>query len=382
MNCIKCGAVLPEEAVFCHLCGKKQVQSPRKAKKRTNGQGCITKLSGRRSKPWQAKMNGVYIGVYSTRLEAERALTALMDTNITDRINLTLLQVYELWLPEHSRTITKGAITSYKSALKQCEELHHRRFRNLRHSDFQSVIIRMENDGYSRSSCEKVLQLFGQLSEWSIREGITQVNHAKYVTIVAQQKSTGQVFTPADIKAIKESELPAADIALVLLATGCRPVELFSAPRDNCSQNFFIGGSKTESGKNRVIPVAAIGLAAYQKILQKSAGKKRLIDGYDGNKTYANFAKRDFKDLMTQIGREGYTPYDCRHTFITTATKNGMDPQILRRIVGHADLATTDKYYTHLDATDLIAAIELYNPETLTVSNKLSTNEKRVRKNA
>ncbi len=64
---------------------------------------------------------------------------------------------------------------------------------------------------------------------------------------------------------------------------------------------------------------------------------------------------------MEELGTPAYTPYDCRHTFITKATKSGIDPQILRRMVGHADLSTTDKFYTHLDTADILKAISQKN---------------------
>lgn len=64
---------------------------------------------------------------------------------------------------------------------------------------------------------------------------------------------------------------------------------------------------------------------------------------------------------MEELGTPAYTPYDCRHTFITKATKSGIDPQILRRMVGHTDLSTTDKFYTHLDTADILKAISQKN---------------------
>ena len=78
-NCIKCKAELPDGAVFCHLCGKRQTAEPRKYKKRANGTGNITKLSGSRAKPWIARKNGVYIGSFPTRAEAQKALERLTD---------------------------------------------------------------------------------------------------------------------------------------------------------------------------------------------------------------------------------------------------------------------------------------------------------------
>lgn len=373
-NCIKCSAVLPDGAMFCPNCGKRQAPETRKYKKRANGTGTISKLSRNRAKPWLARRNDVCIGTFKTRAEAQKALERLTDADINEKFNLTFQQVHDCWLPEHEREIGESAKGSYKTAMKHCESLHDRRFRSLRTSDFQQIIIQMENKGLSKSSCEKVLQLFGQLSAWAIREGIAQTNYARFCTITATQKSEGRVFSADAIRAIKTSNHVAADIVLVLIATGCRGNELFSAPLITCTDRYFIGGSKTNAGKNRVIPIAADGLKAYQRLL--AAAKKRngtlLIDGYDGNKIYANFAKREFKDLMQELGLEGYTPYDCRHTFTTLAIKSGVDKQTLRRILGHADLSTTDKYYTHLGLNDILEAVDGLHLANA-VSNKLVT---------
>ena len=379
-SCIKCSTELPDGALYCMLCGKKQTPNQKKYRKRSNGTGSITKLSGNRAKPWIARKNDVYIGSYATRVDAQKALERLTDIDINEKFNYTFKQVHDLWLPEHERTIGEHGKGNYKTALNNCQELHDLRFRSLRTSDFQKVIIRLEEKGLSKSSCEKVLQLFGQLSDWAIREGICQTNYARFCTITAEQKSKGQVFPPEAVAAIKESKLEAAKVVLVLLATGCRGNELFTVPLSNCFSRYFIGGSKTSSGKNRVIPVAADGLMAYQAILTeaKSRGGKLFIDGYNGNKTYANFAKREFKELMNEIGLEGYTPYDCRHTFTTQAIRAGIDKQTLRRILGHADLSTTDKYYTHLDLDDILNAVDHLDLNSA-VSNKLVTRSQRAK---
>lgn len=203
--------------------------------------------------------------------------------------------------------------------------------------------------------------LFSQLGRWAMEEGITLTNPAENLTTVAKQKRPLEAFTERDIDAIKASGLPAADIALILISCGCRPGELFSVPLVNCRPDHFIGGSKTEAGKNRVIPIGPDGLQAYQRMRANaiSMGTTLLIEGYDGsNKTGQNFAKRDWRTLMAAIGREGMTPYSCRHTFITRAIRSGVDLPTLEAIVGHVDRETT-KIYTHLHADDLVAAVQV-----------------------
>lgn len=373
MVCIKCQKAIPEDGLYCPYCGKKQQAQKRKKKKRVNGSGSVCRKPGNRSKPWEAQKAGVYIGAYATKYEAEQALLRLADLPISETLNLTFEQVYKKWFPEHSRTITAKGVEGYATAYKHCQSLYPRIFRKLRTSDFQGIIVEMEEKGLSNASCAKVLQLFGQLSAWAIREEICHTDYSRFVQLTPQQKTEKRVFSAEQIAALQSSALPAAKIALLLIATGCRPNELFSVPLSNCYGSYFISGSKTEAGRNRIIPVSALGLPAYQSLLASATqnGCARLIDAYAGNHTYSNFAKRDWKELMASLGIEGMTPYNCRHTFATLAVKSGVKPEILQRILGHSDYNTTATIYTHLD----IAAI-LEESKKVTVTDTLQTPEK------
>lgn len=378
MECVKCKKTIPEDGLFCPYCGKRQVPEKRKTKKRANGMGSVIKKPGQRTRPWEAQKAGVYIGCYATRHEAEQALLRLADTPITETLNMTFEQVYNKWLPEHSRNITDKGMEGYKNAYKHCAPLYNKIFRKLRTSDFQSVIMQMEDKGLSKASCAKVVQLFGQLSKWAIREEICHTNYAPFVTITVTDKSEKTPFTQDQIKAIQSAKSPAADIALIMLATGCRPNELFSVTIENCKKDYFISGSKTEAGRNRAIPVSEIGIDAYKKMraLATEKGYSKLIDAYPGNRSYANFAKRDWKELMGEVKIEGMTPYNCRHTYATLAVQAGVKPEILQKILGHADYSTTIGVYTHLDIVDI-----LKEAEKLTVAERLQTNKKEVREN-
>lgn len=362
MDCIKCKATLPEGAVYCHLCGKKQVPEPRKRRKRANGSGTIYKLQGSRVKPWAAKKNNVFIGTFSTYAAAQKALERITDVDVTDRYNLTFAQIYALWRPVHAREVSKSQMSCYATAYNQSAQLHDRKFRTLRKSDFEAVILAMEEAGKAKSTCEKALQLFGQLSTWAMDEGIVNQNHSKNVKTTAEQKGKKIPFTDEQIKAIQSATARAKDVALVLIATGARSIEFFNVPLEDCFEDYFIAGSKAKKGKpvvRRVIAVATDGKEAYQRMLRKAreSGGKRLIDGYSGNRNSVNFQKRDFRELMEEIGCTGMTPYNCRHTFSTRAVRAGVTPQLLSRMMGHTDIKTADQHYTHLDANDILSEI-------------------------
>lgn len=378
MQCVKCKAELPDGAVFCHLCGKRQEREPRKYRKRENGSGSISKLSGNRKRPWVARKRGVSIGTFATRAEAQKALERLTDVDINDKYNMTFKQVYDRWKAEHSREISPKTMRDYEWAFGICPQLHDMKVRKIMRSDYQAAIIKLELEGKSKGTCQKLRVLLGMLSRWALEEGITINDPADSLNTTAKQKTVREIFLEAEIDAIKNSKLPAADIALILISCGCRPGELFKVPLSSCFDDHFIGGSKTEAGRDRVIPIGPDGLEAYQRMRQAAIDKggKLLVDGYKGSHSANNFGKREWKKLMEEIGRPGTVPYCCRHTFVTRAIRAGVDLPVLEAIVGHVSRETT-RIYTHLQAGDLVEAVQGMEVQNLTVCNRSVTKGKR-----
>ena len=78
---------------------------------------------------------------------------------------------------------------------------------------------------------------------------------------------------------------------------------------------------------------------------------------------------------MVSLGIEGMTPYNCRHTYATLAVKSGVKPEILQKILGHADYNTTATVYTHRDKNDI-----LDESKKVTVTDTLQTLPKPISK--
>jgi integrase len=353
-NCIKCKAALPDGALFCPMCGKKQVAEKRKALKRANGTGTVYKLQGRRSRPWVAAKNRVIIGYYPRKTDAVDALDRLTGRPLDERYNMTFSEVYEDWKDEHFREIGPSGVESYENAYKVFKPLYDKKFRDLRASDFQSVVdIYM---GKSHSTVSKYKQLITQMSNWAIREEICSTNFAKFVKLPENVKKEKEVFTAEEIKKIEEDGSDVAKIVLMLLATGMRIGELFSLPLADYHETYVVGGEKTKAGRDRVIPIRPEGKPHFAYFAAKATGKL-LLSGYEGQKIPANFRRRDYYPMLDRLGIKRKTPHATRHTYATRAVKEGLPPEFLQKIIGHADYSTTANIYTHLDPDTLVAAV-------------------------
>lgn len=355
MNCIKCKAELAEGAVYCHLCGKKQTQEKRKALKRANGTGTVYKLQGRRRRPWVASKSKIVIGYYEKKTDALEALEKLSGRELSERYNMTFEEVYQEWKTEHFREIGDKGIEGYERSFAVFQPLHKKTFRLLRTPDFQSVLD--QHMSKSHSTVSKYKQLISQLSTWAIREEIITTNFAKYVKLPENIKKEKDIFSEEDIRKLEANDSETAKIILMLIYTGMRINELFSLSLDSYHETYVIGGEKTEAGRNRIIPIKPEGRWYFAYFASHAEGDL-LLSGYTGQKIPNNFRRRDYYPLLDSLSIERKTPHSTRHTYASRARRDGMPPEILQKILGHADYNTTANIYVHTDIDELLRAVE------------------------
>lgn len=113
-----------------------------------NGYGSITKLSGKRRKPWMVrvtksteydekiedyKLVRVTLGYYKTRKEALDALAAYNENpyDLSSQ-DITFGEVYEKWYATKEKTISQSTKVAYVSAYKYCKPIANIKIRDLR----------------------------------------------------------------------------------------------------------------------------------------------------------------------------------------------------------------------------------------------------------
>ena len=354
MECRKCKSNMPEDAIFCPYCGTRQEREKRKALKRANGTGTVYKLQGRRRRPWVASKNKTIIGCYETKTAALDALNRLSGRSLDERYNMTFEDVFFAWKAEHYSELTNSGRAQYDTSFQVFARLHQKKFRELRTADFQAAID--PHMKKSHSTVSKYKQLITQMSKWAIREELITTNFAAFVKIPENVKKEKETFSAEEIAKLEANNSEAAKIVLMLIYTGMRIGELFELPLEDYHGSYVIGGEKTEAGRNRVIPIRPEGRQYFEYFAENATGPM-LLSGYTGQHTARNFRNRDYYPLLDKLGIKRKTPHATRHTFASWAVKAGVQPEILQRILGHADYSTTANIYTHIDMESIINAV-------------------------
>lgn len=335
-----------------------------------NGYGSVTKLSGKRRKPYMVRKtigwddNGKQlfkqIGYYATKKEA---LQALADYNTNpfniDLATITFAEVFEKWSSKKYNDISRSAINGYNAAFETSKELHNMRFVDIKTMHLQNVI---SNSGKGYATLRKIKNLFNQLFKYAMENDIVSKDYSAYVDIGKKTETINRKpFTEKEIKRLfdVENSIPYVDTILIMIFTGLRIGELLILkPSDIDLDNETIkGGIKTEAGKNRIIPINHKILPFIKKRLAEN-NEYLIVNDQGRQMKYDNYYKEKFIPIMEQLNMD-HKPHDCRHTFATLMSNSNANKTAIKKIIGHSSYATTEKIYTHKDIEELRKAIEL-----------------------
>jgi integrase/recombinase XerD len=177
---------------------------------------------------------------------------------------------------------------------------------------------------------------------------------------VVQLLDAAQGPDPSDIRMTAMLEL--------LYATGLRVSELVKLALSAFEQEGRFVRVTGKGGKQRLVPLtpaARQALLAYMTIRPAFLGKKpgaaalKLAFPSDGRAalTRQRFAQR-LKELAVKAGiaPAKVSPHKLRHAFATHLLSHGADLRAVQKLLGHADIATT-QIYTHVLPERLQAAL-------------------------
>lgn len=333
--------------------------------RRANGSGGIFKLSGKRRNPYAVRITVgytddgkqlyKYLGYYKNKTEARKALEAY-NTNPYDLAvkKVTVKEIYEDWRKQVK--IGQSALNGYQAAFNKCTRIHDVPIRDLKVADLEKQL-----EGRKPSGQKLFKLLMNHLYKYAIKNEICEKNLSDFLTYETAEPKEKTIFTAEEIAALWKNvgKGQYSDIPIILLYTGMRINELLSITCDNVflDENYMVGGSKTQAGKNRIIPIHY----KIKPLIEKrmAAGRKYLLTNSHGNKIeYNTYKTTGWKYSMEAI-KANHTPHEARHTFVTNMDRLDVNRVALKKIIGHTTKADITDHYTHKSIQELVDTINV-----------------------
>lgn len=371
MKCIKCRQTISDGSIYCNFCGKKQVTQKKQKSRSRKGQGSVIYRKDRNKYMARVTNNGktISVGHFSSETEAWDAVSKALYDKATDNYNWTVKDCYDKWSEHHYPTISKSGVGSYKNAWRYFTPIINIKMRDIKTSHLQKC-INLGAEKFSRPICEKIKSLASQLCKFAMQEDLINKNYAEFLKLPPIEEPDTHPFSDEDIKILlKNDNDETVKIILILIYTGFRPTEFFHLEIKNIDiEKWFIrGGSKTDAGRNRIVPISPKiqGYVKYFYTKAKLKGQKYLLVNSRGNKLdINNFRNRYFYKTLENLGiledenDRHLTPYSTRHTFATLCARADIDDNLLIKMMGHTTKKTTDKFYIHKTEEDMQKAID------------------------
>ena len=337
-------------------------------KRAENGFGCIVcldKTGQKRRKPWavrittgwkDGKQQRKYLGYYKTQKEALMALADYHRTEVDlDLANATLDQVWQLWIEVvKKKDLSKSVIANHNAAYSKLGSLLNKKIKDIKTVQLQNW---MDDLDLKPGTKGKMRNSISQVFDYAIQNDIISKNYAKFININEKIEKTGKIFTDTEIKWLWENiDFIGSRELLILIYTGMRIGEMLDISRDDIhfEEGYMkIKGSKTEAGKNRVVPL-------HDKILplvkEQLGDNKWLVQS--NRKTAMGYTRiaTIFKGVFDKLGVD-HKIHDTRKTAISLMHTANIPIETIRIIVGHASDNVTEKIYLFKNPTELVNVI-------------------------
>jgi len=271
----------------------------------------------------------------------------------------SVAEVYERYLDwkygeSAARQLSPESRTATEAAFELLSHYHGRQMDDVTIQEWQDRVNKIGKQ-YSRSTVRNVVGLIKNLYGYAVPRELCRKDFGRYVVMPKTKPEVHyEPFTDEELKVLwSKREDPVVKMILVMCYSGFRVSAYVQKEFEvNLEEGYFKGGIKTESGRNRTVPIHS----AIRSLVESMIEGERPV--FFGGKSVSQF-RRDMKATLRHLGLPERTPHSCRHTFSRLCETYGVREADRKRMMGHSfgnDI--TNGVYGHRTLEELRVEIE------------------------
>ena len=284
------------------------------------------------------------------------------------------------------RHLSEHTVTAYRRDLEQLAGFLHRGHRSLTtvtYPELRRFLSQQTTLGYARASIARRVASIHTFYRWAAAGGHVAKDPAALLgrpkvvsrlpTVLRAAEAANLVESPAAIEDAEPRERAVAlrDRAMleVLYGSGLRVSEVAGLTSDRIDLDRGRVLVMGKGAKEREVPLSDFAVAALRAYLRE--GRHELAPSEPSPMVFFNRKKkpigpRDIRAMVEQYGDRSssgrrVTPHTLRHSFATHLLEGGADIRAVQELLGHASVATTQRY-THVSRTRLFEAYRQSHP--------------------
>lgn len=286
------------------------------------------------------------------------------------------------------RNASPHTILSYENDLNQFYDFCLSHFgvddENISPGDVERITIRLwlgelSNSGLAKSSIARKVAALRSFFKYAFKRGLVEQNPAHLLIVPKKDQPLPKTANIEDLN--RMMELAPADtpqstqdrsILELFYSTGIRLTELVNLNIDDII--FELNQIKVlgKGAKQRIVPLGQNTAGILKKHLQSKAelygkrtdsdARKAVFLASGGQRIYQRAVQRLVKDYLERASEVTQkSPHVLRHSFATHLLDKGADIRIIKELLGHSNLAST-QVYTHTSVERLKNVYELAHP--------------------
>jgi tyrosine recombinase XerC len=285
------------------------------------------------------------------------------------------------------RHLSAHTVQAYRADLERVAEFLRRRGDSLTEADYPALRRFLAHEttlGYARSSVARRVAAIHTFYRWAKARGFVDIDpaallgrpkvHSRLPTVLRASEAAALVEAP-ELQAEETADLLERAVALrdravleLLYGSGLRVAEVAGLTLDRLDLDRARVNVLGKGAKEREVPLSDYAVEAVRAYLAE--GRHRLMGAGSASVFFNRKGKPlGTRDIRSVVGRYGgrtlsgrhISPHTLRHSFATHLLEGGADIRAVQELLGHASVATTQRY-THVSRTRLFDAYRQSHP--------------------